>query len=79
MEIKDSWFIGDNGGNVKVNAFVKNNNFFYAATEEGLKKIASNNSNPAVVLVIPGAVYRAGGRIQHMVVHRHFTGGHVLR
>src|SRR5688572_20821472 len=46
MEIKDSWFIGNNGGNVKVNAFVKNNNFFYAATEEGLKKISSS-SNPA--------------------------------
>lgn len=47
MEIRESWFIGDNGGNVKVNAFVKNNNFFYAATEEGLKKIATTSSNPA--------------------------------
>lgn len=46
-EIHDSWFIGNNGGYVKVNAFVKNNNFFYAATEEGLKKIATTNSNPA--------------------------------
>ena len=46
-EIKDSWFIGASGGYVKVNSFTKNNNFFYAATEEGLKKTATTNPNPA--------------------------------
>jgi hypothetical protein len=45
MEIKDSWIIGNNGGFVKTNAFTKNNNFFYAATEEGVKKISVNNVN----------------------------------
>jgi ligand-binding sensor domain-containing protein len=47
FEIKDSWFIGNNGNYVKTNAFTKTNNFFYAATEEGLKKTSVNNSNPA--------------------------------
>jgi len=46
-EINDSWFIGNSGGNVKVNEFLKHNNFFYAATEEGLKKIAASASTPA--------------------------------
>lgn len=47
LEIKDSWLIGNNGNFVKTNAFAKNNNFFYAATEEGLKKTSISNSNPA--------------------------------
>ena len=40
-EIKESWFIGANGGFVKINALTKHNNFFYAATEEGLKKASA--------------------------------------
>src|SRR5574337_513281 len=47
LEIKDSWFIGNNGNFVKTIAFTKNNNFFYAATQEGLKKTSVNNANPA--------------------------------
>lgn len=47
LEIKDSWFIGNNGNFVKTTAFTKNNDFFYAATREGLKKIPVDNSNPA--------------------------------
>jgi len=46
-EVKDSWFIGANGGYVKVNGFTKANNFFYAATEEGLKRTSVNTANPA--------------------------------
>ena len=46
-EIKDSWFIAPNGGNAKVNGFATNNSFFYAATEEGLKRAAINSSNLA--------------------------------
>ncbi len=45
-EVKDSWFIGDGGGQVKINGFVAGNDFYYAATEEGLKK-APVNMNPA--------------------------------
>jgi hypothetical protein len=46
-EVKDSWFIGNGGNQVKVNGFTASNGFFYAATEEGLKSIASNTPNPA--------------------------------
>ncbi|MEO5565030.1 MAG: two-component regulator propeller domain-containing protein, partial [Chitinophagaceae bacterium] len=46
-EIKDSWFIGNNGNHVKINGFTSDANFFYAATEEGLKKTAVNTANPA--------------------------------
>ena len=46
-EVKDSWFIGANGGYNKVNGFVKTNGFFYAATEEGLKRTSVSTANPA--------------------------------
>lgn len=46
-EVKDSWFIGDGGSYVKTNAFTKTSSFFYAATEQGLKRTASNTPNPA--------------------------------
>jgi hypothetical protein len=38
-EVKDSWFIGNTGGQVKVNGFTANNSFYYAATVEGLKRV----------------------------------------
>lgn len=47
FEVLSSWFIGASGSYVKTNGFTKSNGFFYAATEEGLKRIATNNSNPA--------------------------------
>jgi len=43
FEIKDSWAIGNGGGFVKTNGLTKSNGFFYAATEEGLKKAAATN------------------------------------
>lgn len=46
-EVKDSWFIGNGGNQVKVNGFTSDGIFFYAATEEGLKKVLMNSSNPA--------------------------------
>jgi len=46
-EVRDSWFIGNGGNPVKVNGFTSDGNFFYAATEEGLKKTAVNTTNPA--------------------------------
>jgi hypothetical protein len=46
-EVLDSWFIGRSGGYVKTNAFTKSNGFFYAATDEGLKRISVAGSNPA--------------------------------
>ena len=46
-EVKASWFIGNNGGQVKVNGFTTDNSFYYAATDEGLKRISINNVDPA--------------------------------
>jgi hypothetical protein len=46
-EVRDSWFIGNGGDHVKVNGFTSDGNFFYAATEDGLKKTAINTPNPA--------------------------------
>ena len=46
-EVKDSWFIGNNGGQVKVNGFTADNSFFYAATDEGLKITSVNTVDPA--------------------------------
>lgn len=49
-EIKDTWLIGTNGSQIKVNAVCADDQFIYAATAEGLKKAdrsTSNLSNPA--------------------------------
>lgn len=43
-EIKDTWFIGNNGTQVKVNGFTSDGTFFYAATNEGIKSIAVNSA-----------------------------------
>ena len=46
-EVKDSWFIGNNGGQVKVGGFTADNSFYYAATNEGLKRTSINTIDPA--------------------------------
>lgn len=46
-EIKESWLIGAGGNRVKVNGLSNDGAFFYAATEEGLKKATSNVANLA--------------------------------
>lgn len=56
-EVKDSWNIGNNGNPVKVFGFSSDGNFFYAATEQGLKKAAMNSvnlANPASWPLITG-------------------------
>ncbi|HLG38883.1 MAG TPA: hypothetical protein VI461_04405, partial [Chitinophagaceae bacterium] len=44
-EVKDSWFIGTGGSKVKINGFTSDGIFFYAATEEGLKRAVMNSPN----------------------------------
>lgn len=46
-EIMDSWFIGNNGNSVKVNGFTSDGNYFYAATDEGLKTTPIQGANPS--------------------------------
>lgn len=44
-EIKDTWFIGNNGGQIKVNAITSDGSSFFAATEEGLKSVSASAAN----------------------------------
>jgi len=46
-EIKDSWFIGNTGNQVKINGFTSAGNNFFAASDEGLKAAPINSSNLA--------------------------------
>ncbi len=46
-EVKDTWFISNTGGQVRINGFLVQNGFYYAATEEGLKSIPLAGSDPA--------------------------------
>lgn len=46
-EIKDTWIIGNTGNQVNVNTIIADNNFFYAATNEGLKRAPLNGTNLA--------------------------------
>jgi hypothetical protein len=46
-EVSDSWFIGNGGNYVKVNGFTSDGTYFYAATDEGLKRAQVNNLNLA--------------------------------
>ena len=69
-EIKDTWFIGTGGHPVKVNGFTIDNTFYYAATEEGLKKCAINVANPADVTnwqLVSGANGLASGACQNVL------------
>ncbi len=47
FEIKETWLIGNNGGFLKTYGFTKHNNFFYAATDVGLKRTAATGGNAA--------------------------------
>jgi len=47
LEIKDTWMIGANGNQVKVNGFTSDGTYFYAATDEGVRRAAINANNLA--------------------------------
>ncbi|MDB5209695.1 MAG: hypothetical protein JWQ30_522 [Sediminibacterium sp.] len=68
-EIKDTWFIGNNGAQVKVNAVSSDGAFIYAATEEGLKSIsasANNLSNYANWQLLSGANGLSAGPVRNI-------------
>jgi frataxin-like iron-binding protein CyaY len=71
-EIKDTWFIGDSGNHVKTYMFTKDNSFFYAATEEGLKRTSVNTLNPtdfhAWQKIGPGTVCKGVANVQNKVI-----------
>jgi ligand-binding sensor domain-containing protein len=76
-ETKDSWFIGDSGNRIKTYMFTKDNSFFYAATEEGLKRASVNAANPSDFHSwttisgsngLPGGSYKAVVNIQNRII-----------
>lgn len=70
-EVKDSWFIGNTGGQIKVNGFTADNSFFYAATDEGLKRTALNVVDPANYLnwqMLSGTNGLSSGVCQDVVI-----------
>ena len=69
-EIKDTWFIGNNGAQVKVNGFTCDGSLFYAATEEGLKSIsvnANNLSNYANWQLLSGSNGMSAGSVKNIL------------
>jgi len=44
-EVKDTYVVGATGNNIKVNGFTTDASFFYAATDEGLKRAAVSTVN----------------------------------
>jgi ligand-binding sensor domain-containing protein len=44
-EVKDTYIIGNGGSKVRVNGLTTDDRFFYAATDEGLKRAPVNNNN----------------------------------
>ncbi|MBL0883345.1 MAG: hypothetical protein IBJ16_08395 [Chitinophagaceae bacterium] len=70
-EIRDTWIIGNNGNQVKVNGFTLHNNFFYAATEEGLKTASTTVNNPANFsnwTLVSGTNQLPSGSIKNVIV-----------
>lgn len=47
FEIKETWLIGNNGGYLKTYGLTKHGNFFYAATDVGLKRTPATGGNAA--------------------------------
>ena len=73
-EIKDTWFIGNGGNQVKVNGFTSDAGFYYAATEEGLKRIPINSPDPANYnnwqVLSPGVIKNVLNLNGKIIIHR---------
>jgi ligand-binding sensor domain-containing protein len=46
-EIKDTWIIGNAGRQTSINSFTENNQYYFAASDEGIKRIAKTGLDPA--------------------------------
>lgn len=69
-EIKDTWLIGNNGGQIKVNGFTSDGLQFYIATEEGIKSISVNSpgiSNYANWKNLSGSNGISNGAVKNIV------------
>ncbi|MET0393925.1 MAG: hypothetical protein ABW019_12325 [Chitinophagaceae bacterium] len=68
-EVKDTWFIGSGGSQVKVNGLTSDGSFFYAATEQGLKKAALTASlaDPASWVQVSGSAGLPAGSCRNVL------------
>ncbi len=69
-EVKDTWFIGNNGNQVGINGLTNDGSFWYAATDEGLKKAsvnAANLSNYINWLNLSGSNGLSSGAVKNIV------------
>jgi ligand-binding sensor domain-containing protein len=70
-EVKDTWIIGNNGNQVGINGLVNDGGFWYAATNEGLKKASVNATNLSNYINwenISGSNGLSNGAIKNIVV-----------
>lgn len=47
QEVKDTWIIGSNGSKIRIHATSRNNQYFYAATADGLQRAPISGANLA--------------------------------
>ncbi len=69
-EIKDTWVIGSNGAQVKINSVTSDGSSFYAATDEGVKTIsvtAPNISNYANWQTLSGSNGLSNGVVKNVL------------
>ncbi|MBC7614479.1 MAG: hypothetical protein H7202_00280, partial [Pedobacter sp.] len=70
-EVKDTWLIGNNGNQIGINGLVNDGSFWYAATDEGLKKVninAANLSNYINWLNVSGSNSLSNGSVRNIIV-----------
>ncbi|MET0465600.1 MAG: two-component regulator propeller domain-containing protein [Chitinophagaceae bacterium] len=73
-EVRDSWFIGDGGQQVKVNSFTNDAAHFFAATVQGLKRASRNAPNLADHTqweLISGSNGLPAGECQQVMIIQH--------
>ncbi len=63
-EIKESWILGVNGNTIEVFSLTKDNNFWYAATSNGVYKTATSNTNLSDAKVWSVYYQKAGATIK---------------
>jgi len=70
FEVNESWFIGNGGNTVKVNGFTSDAGFYYAATDEGLKRAnvhSTDLANHANWTLLSGANGLAAGSCRNVM------------
>lgn len=62
-EIKDTWYIGNNGNSININGFTSDESYYYAATDNGILRAEKNNiflANYTSWSMVPGIPHPNG-------------------